>query len=64
MLSPLSNLLFNGMFSVCTVFKGCDSNFDVNIFQILKVVINETTHSPRCVLNTYCSCFIVATFEI
>ena len=23
--------------------KGCDSNFEVNIFQILKVATNETT---------------------
>ena len=26
-----------------TPFKGCDSNFEVNILQILKVATNETT---------------------
>jgi len=27
----------------CIYFKGCDSNFEVIIFQILKVASNETT---------------------
>ena len=27
--------------------KGCDSNFDVNILQILKVATNETLFNAR-----------------
>ena len=29
-------------FGSCTFLKGCDSNFEVNSFQVLKVAANET----------------------
>ena len=41
-----------------TTFKGCDSNFEVNIFQFFKVATNETstlhlTICTRIALETY-----------
>ena len=44
----------------CTSYKywlkGCDLNFEVNIFQILKVATKETSTLPKCSIVGLC-CF-------